>query len=191
MTTTNQTRSKNLKATQVGQLISGAKKHFPTGTQPITLGGAAMTIDQVTSELQTFLTNRSAVLAAQATARTQVSTEDNQMPALNESIRAFRAYIKVTFGGQADVLADFGMKPPKATTPMTAEQKAVAVAKRAATRVARGTKGPKAIQSVKGNITAKLVVEPGTTPPPATPPATPPTAPGPQSPANGSSPTHS
>jgi hypothetical protein len=97
---------------------------------------------------------------------------------LNAFISAFTAFIKAAFRGKADVLADFGIKPPKATTPMTAEQKAVAAAKRAATREARGTKGPKAKKAVHGNITAELVVKPApaTTPEaspttPATPPA--------------------
>jgi len=58
---------------------------------------------------------------------------------------------------------------------MTAEEKAVAAAKRTATRAARGTKGPKAIKAVKGNVTAELVVTPAT----AATTEVPPTAPAP------------
>ena len=43
---------------------------------------------------------------------------------------------------------------------MTAEKKAVAVAKRAATRAARGTLGKKKKKDVKGSVKAELVVTP-------------------------------
>jgi len=74
--------------------------------------------------------------------------------------------VKVTFGNQPDALADFGLAPPKARAPMTAEQKAVAAAKRKATRVARGTLGKKQKKAVKGAVTATLVVTPQAGPQP-------------------------
>lgn len=46
---------------------------------------------------------------------------------------------------------------------MTAEGKAVAAAKRKATRAARGTKGLKAKSQIHGNVTATLVVTPADT----------------------------
>jgi hypothetical protein len=169
---------KNSKATRVGQLIAGAKKHFPNGSTPLTLGGAPTTIDGVTGQLAGFVSNRAAVVAAQAAATTKVQTERAAMPALNALIDAFIAFVRFTFGTQADVLADFGLAPPKARVPMTAEQKAVAAAKRKATREARGTKGPVAKKAVKGNITAQLVVTPAASEATGAPtaPATAPTA---------------
>lgn len=83
------------------------------------------------------------------------------------------AFVRFNFGSDPEALADFGLKPPKARTPLTAEQKAAAAAKRKATREARGTKGPKAKKDIHGNVTAKLVVTPAD---PST-PAAPPTAP--------------
>ena len=61
------------------------------------------------------------------------------------------------FGTQADVLADFGLAPEKARTPLTVEQKAAAAAKREATRVARGTKGAKAKKGIKGAVTGVVM----------------------------------
>jgi hypothetical protein len=174
--------SKNGKAAAVSKLIAGAKKHFPNGSLEIPIGGVSMTIDAATKELQTYVDNRAAVVAAQATARTQVAAERGKIDALNAFISAFTAFVKAAFRGKADALADFGIQPPKAKTPLTAEQKAVAAAKRAATREARGTKGPKAKKAVHGSITAELVVTPApaTTPKaPAAIPATPPAAAGP------------
>jgi hypothetical protein len=170
---------KNSKAALVGQLIAGAKKHFPNGSTQLTLGGAPTTVDGVTSQLAGFVTNRAAVVAAQAAATTKVSAERAAMPALNALIDAFIAFVRLTFGTQADVLADFGLAPPRARTPMTAQQKAVAAAKRQATREARGTTSAKVKKAVHGNITASLVVTPGTPAPAAAPEATPP-SPAPQ-----------
>ena len=48
---------------------------------------------------------------------------------------------------------------------MTADQKAVAVAKRAATRTARHTAGPKQKAAIKGNVTVAVVTTPAAPPP--------------------------
>jgi len=152
--------NKNGKATRVGKIIAGTRKHFTNGSQQISLAGATTTIDGAVNEMQTFIDNRSAVVSAQATAKTKLAAERAAMPALDAFIDAFVAFIKVTFGAQADVLADFGLPAPKARAPMTAEQKAVAAAKRKATRAKRGTLGPKAKKAIHGNVTATLVVTP-------------------------------
>jgi hypothetical protein len=156
---------KNQQATAVGQLIAGFKKHFPNGTDKVTLGpSASPTVDQLTSELQAFIGNRAAVVAAQANARAKVDAEQTQMASLLALISATVAFVRFTFGNSADVLADFGVAPIKTRTPMTAEEKAVAVAKRAATRKARGTTGPRAKKGVKGAVNATLVVTPAEAP---------------------------
>lgn len=154
------TDNKNGRATNVGQLIAGVKKRFPQGSQQLALGGTTITVDDATSKLETFVTNRAAVVAAQAVARRRLDEERAQLPELNAFITTFTAFLRVTCGTQADALADFGLRPPKTREPRTSEQKAVAAAKCKATREARGTKGRKAIQAIKGNVTAKLVVTP-------------------------------
>jgi hypothetical protein len=76
-----------------------------------------------------------------------------QGPPLRSRMAAFVAFVKASFGPTPDVLADFGLKPKKAPTPLTIEQKAAAAAKRAATRAARRTMGAKQKKAVKGTIT--------------------------------------
>jgi hypothetical protein len=164
--TNTQKPGKNSKAAAVSQLIAGAKKHFPNGSQTVSLGGASMTIDAATQELQSYVDNRSAVVAAQATAKAKVAVENAALPALDALISAFIAFVRLSFGSQADVLSDFGLAPHKARTPQTAEEKAVAVAKRNATRAARGTKSPKAKSAIHGNVTAQVVVTPAAVPAP-------------------------
>ena len=158
----------------VGNLIKGSGQHLDP-TQKVVLGGTATTVAAILTQLQSFVNNRNAVVAAQATARDAVATERAQAPALNVVIDAFEAFVRFTFGEKATVLSDFGLAPRKVPAPKTAEEKAVAAAKRKATRQARGTMGPKQKQSVKGNVTATLVVTPAAAPTPA--PAQAPVAP--------------
>jgi hypothetical protein len=164
---------KTQKAAQVTNIISGAKKRFPNGNQIITIGGETVTVDQATAKMQTFVDNRDAVETAQAGATAKVAAEQAQAPSLLAFIAAFVTFVRLTFNNAADVLADFDIPPPKVRTPMTAQAKAIAAAKREATRAARGTTSKKAKKNVKGNITAALVVTPATPPAPAAPVATP------------------
>ena len=150
--------NKNGKATQMAQVITGARKNFPNGAQTLTLDGASTTIDAVLKELQGFVDDRVAIVAAQTAARNKVAAERAGLPAITALLAAFIAFVRNTLGPTAEALADFAIPARKVPVPKTAEQKAVAAAKRKATRVARGTKGPVAKKAVRGNITAQLVV---------------------------------
>jgi len=137
------------------------KKRYPNGSEKIALpDGQTKTVDEITSGLQTVVTNRANVVAARAGLKSQVETEQTQLPALMTLVSAVLAFVRFNFGSDPGALADFGLEPHKTPTPLTAEQKAVAAAKRQATRDARGTKGPKAKKEIHGNVTAKLVVTP-------------------------------
>ena len=154
-------------ATEVTQVIAGAKKRIPNVNQALPVGTSTMTVAAVLGQLQSIIDNRAAVVAAQATAKAKVAAEKAAMPALTVIFHAFVAFIRFTFGSDPEALADFGLAPHKVPAPMTAEQKAVAAAKRKATREARGTMGPKQKKNVKGNVTATLVVTPAASPTPA------------------------
>jgi hypothetical protein len=150
--------SKTSVATIAGGLITGMKKRFTNGAQPLTFGGGAVntTVTATIANLQAIVDNRAAVTTAQAAAKAKVALEDAQMPALLAFLRELEAFIRLSFGADATALADFALAPPKARTPMTAEQKAVATAKAAATRKVRG-----ASKTATGNVQATLVVTPG------------------------------
>src|ERR1700734_3631982 len=135
-------RSKNTLAARATSLAAGARKHFPNGAQSLTLDGEAVTVDDVAGDLATLAANRQAVVTAQAAAATKVRLERAQAPALMAVMAAFEVLVRVAFGKSADVLADFGLAPHATAAPMTSEQKAAAVAKRAATRAVRHTMGP-------------------------------------------------
>jgi hypothetical protein len=110
-------------------------------------------------------------VAARATLKAKVDIERAAQPARNALIKAFVKFLHFTFEHSPEALADFGLTPPKAPRTLTAEEKAVATARREATRAARGTKGPRARQKVKGNVDVNVVVTPQAPAEPATPAA--------------------
>jgi hypothetical protein len=158
-------RAKNSLAAEVMQLIAGANKHFPDGSQALQVGGATFTVTALTQELQGFVDNRDAVEASKAATKAKIEIERVQSPSQLALIRAFVTVVRGTFGNSADALADFGLVPPKVRVTKTAEQKAVTAAKIAATRKARGTMGKNQKKNVKGSVTAQLVVTPVATSP--------------------------
>ena len=167
------TRGMDSVVTRAKQLILGMKKYYPNASTSLQIGGTTFTVSELTQSMQDFVNTRDAVEAAQAAAKAKVQTERSQSTSQIAIIRGFEAFVRATFGTKADVLADFGLAPPKVRVPRTAEEKAVSAAKSAATRKARGTMGKNQKKSVKGSITAKLVVTPVTTSPVSPPVATP------------------
>jgi hypothetical protein len=167
----NNNRSKNGKAAAVTAFITGAKQFFTKGNQMVPLEGTTMTVTAALTQLQTFVDNRAATVAAQATAKAKVAAEKSQAPALLALFGAFETFVRLTVGNDPEGLAGFGLEPHKVPAPLTAEEKAVAAAKRKATRDARGTTSKKQKKSVKGNVTAALVVTPAAAAPPTPAPA--------------------
>jgi hypothetical protein len=172
----------------LGKMITGTKKRYPVGSTVLSFGSGTHTVDDVTGAMQALITNRSNVEAAENATTVALEAERAAMPALLALIAAFTKFVRATFTS-ADALADFDLTPRKVPAPMTAEAKAIAAAKRAATRKARGTTSAKQKATVKGNVTAQLVVTPVTTAP-APAPAAPAPATGGTTPGGGTTPAH-
>jgi hypothetical protein len=163
--------SKNTDVTLAKQLVAGVTKHFSTAST-LAFGNGSFTPAQVEASLQTLINLRTAVDEAQAVAKAKIVAEAAQAPSLRSQMAALVAFVKATFGASPDALADFGLKPRKARTPLTIDQMAQAAAKREATRTARHTMGSKQKKAVKGTVTT-IVTPQQPTPAPA------PTAPSP------------
>src|SRR5260370_2232484 len=151
-------------AQRVRSLIAGTLKHSPGGS--LTLDGQPFTEDTLIQVLQSLEDALSKVDTAKASWKDALKGLVDVKAKVNPVIGAFRSWINATHGNAPATLADFGMTPRKVPTPLTAEKKAVAVAKRAATRVARHTLGPTkqaAIQDA-AHVTVVTTVAP---PPPA------------------------
>ena len=146
------TIGKTNEAAQAEQLIVGAKKHFATAAS-LAFASGTHTPAEIESALQTLIDSRAAVTAAKAVFDAKIVDEATQTAPLRPLVRAFAAFVKVTFANSPDILADFGFKPPKARTQLTVEQKAVATARAKATRAARHTMGTNQKKQVKGTIT--------------------------------------
>jgi hypothetical protein len=137
-------------------LVAGTQKHFAT-VASLTFASASFTPAQVAAKLQELVTLRTDTDNARATLETKVAADTVQAPALLTFQRAYVQFVKTTFSNSPDILADFGLKAKKARTPLTVERKATAVAKNAATRSARGTKGAKQKLEVTGAVTGVVV----------------------------------
>ena len=143
------------------------------------LSSVPYTPAQIIGALGLLVSLRQAVEGAEATTKAKLAAEEAQAPALLSLMAALVQYVKVTYRGSPDVLADFGLKPRKPNTPMTAEQKAAANAKRKATRAARGITTKAVKQAQTGNVvgvTITPVLAPASNAPVVTPasPAAPP-----------------
>jgi hypothetical protein len=158
------TRGKNTDVALAKQLVAGTKQHFST-VGSLTFGNGTFTPAQVEASLQTLIDLRTAVDDARSVTRAKIAAEAAQAPSLRSQMAAFVAFVKATFGNSPDALADFGLTPKKTRAPLTIGQRATAAARRAATRAARHTMGPKQKQQVKGTITT--IVTPPAAPAPA------------------------
>jgi hypothetical protein len=145
-------------------LSAGTTKHYPNDADTLAFGGAKYTVKEVQANLAEIEALRTATIEAQANAKARAAAEKARLPTLFAFLIAYVAFVKATFGDTVDVLADFGLAPRKAPRPLTPEEKALAKAKRKATREARGTKGPVARLATVGNVVG-VTVTPITKPP--------------------------
>jgi hypothetical protein len=166
MTTTNRTNTQG----KDQQLINGIQKNLEQMSS-LALGGTTYT----PATLVAFIQSRIDAANQVATAKATWQHAGTAYLALNKQadvvVHDLKQLVIAAFGGTSPKLADFGFAPRKVTV-LTPEEKAAAAAKRAATRAARGTKGPKAKLAIKGTVPA---TEPATAAQPAAPTA--PTAP--------------
>ena len=150
-------KSRNTKASLAKQLVAGAQKHL-ANMGNLVIAGSTVTLQQVVDQLTKLATLRDDVAAARATLKTKLEAEKNQAPPADAFFDAFVQFVRATFGNSADVLADFGLAPKKVRTPLKADQKAAAAAKRKSTLAARGIVGTRKRAAVKGNVTGLEMV---------------------------------
>ena len=140
------------------QLIAGIQKRLQ-GFPPMTLGGVSYTPATLVDLFQGQINAINSVSSLKAQWHDTIQTEKAVRLHMTLVIQGIKALVLQNFPGNTEALADFGFTAKKRAV-QTAEQKAAAAQKRAATRVARNTMGPKAKLAVKGVVA---------TPPPAHP----------------------
>ena len=130
------TKAKRNQAAQTAadqSMIDGFNKHAATLLTVLVAGSTLKTSDLVMVLEGRIAAIRNAI-AARAAAMTAVAAMNAELARTAALVSGTRQALKVGFAGQADLLGDFGLQPPKVRTPPTAEEKARAAAKAQATR---------------------------------------------------------
>ena len=129
-------------------VIEGIRRDL-AGMGSLPLDGKVYTPATLEARIQARIDAASAILAAKATWQHAIATYEAEDEEVSRVVGDLKGLVEYIFGRQCVQLADFGFAPRKQVT-LTEEQKVVAVAKRAATRKARGTLGPKAKLRITG-----------------------------------------
>jgi len=171
------TNSSTLK-TRDTSVMAGIDKHI---TSSITVNGTAYTPAALKAVFQSQITAIDANQALRKQLSDGVANTKTLAKTVDTMFQLLRSALIGQYGKSANaILNDFGMTVPKVPGAKTVEAKAIAQAKRTATRAARHTMGSVQKKSVKGNvvgITVTPVVAGTPAPAPSSPVATPP-APG-------------
>ena len=134
----------------VTALIAGTQKHTPNGS--FTLGNVTYTTASLAGLLQELVAALTALNAAQAGSRDAITALRGVDAKVGPVLRAYKRYLLATYGTATQTLADYGLEPAKARTPLTSAAQVTAALKAKATRTARGTRGPKQKALIKGTV---------------------------------------
>jgi hypothetical protein len=137
-------------------LIAGAQKHTPNGS--LTLGSATYTVPALVQLVKSLADALDAADAAKASWQDALKNATDTKAKVGPVVRDYQSWVAVTYRGTPSTLADYGVTPRKAPTPLTAQQKATAALKRKATRTARHTMSKKQKKNVKGAAPAATPV---------------------------------
>jgi len=143
--------------------IAGTQKHFPTGQ--LTVGNVVYAVASLIALFESLIAAMSKHAAAKVSAKDALVELRAVQVQVDPVVQGYKELLVAMFGQSSQTLADFGLGPRKKPAPLSVEQKAAKKAKAEATRIARGTKGPKAKLGIKGTV--------ATAEQPAPPPAAP------------------
>lgn len=146
------------------QILAGIRKDLMTIPQ-FNLGAEAFTPTALLARIQARVDAMNVLTAAEAAvdeARRNYKEVDQQTQRI---VADLQNVVMAAFGSTSPQLADFGFPVRKVYVPTDA-QKVAAVARRRATRKARGTMGPKAKLAIKGaeEAIAPTMLSPGAPP---------------------------
>jgi hypothetical protein len=150
-------RSKDTLINRIRQAIAGVQKHY-ANTPTLSLDGTSVPTPDVIATFQAAVTSIDAATVAETAFHQAVAAQHAAVVKAEATLSGLQKLVDNQLGTK--MRPDFGFAVPTRKTPDEAT-KAQAVAKRAATRAARGTKGPRQKAAIKGQVPA--------TPPTATP----------------------
>jgi hypothetical protein len=133
-------------------LIAGITKDLKT-VSSMPLAGSTYTPVTLIALIQSRINSANAVETARANWLAAIAAYQGLNTQVHEVEIGLKSFVINLFGKTSPLLADFGWLPSKRATQTTAD-KAVAIAKRAATRKARGTMSPKQKAKITGTVEA-------------------------------------
>jgi hypothetical protein len=140
------------KTTADQSLIDGFNKHgalIPT----MLIAGATRTPQEIVATLQSRIDASKESLSTRATWQTAIRAEQSLRDSTRTYISGVKQALLVSFAGQLDTLADFGLTA-RAVHVATPEESLAAAAKGRATRAARHTMGSRQRAAIKGTVAA-------------------------------------
>ncbi len=128
---------------RVAAMLQGFVREFPPSVQQVIFGGKPMTLAQVHERLQQIIETLANVHRTHETYRRAVAERRAALAAARSFYEDGVLFIRHHLGRESKRVTSFGIPSPKARRVLSSQEKAIAKAKAAATRVLRGTKGPK------------------------------------------------
>ena len=149
-------------------LAAGVTKRLSAMTT-IMIDNSAETPTEIEDKLMGFVRDREGVSVTKAAYEAAIAKASASQAVVVPFMGRLTAYVRATFGNATEILVDFGIAPLKARTPLTAEEKVAANAKREATRKARGVMGsaratPESTRGRRSGGQITPVTEPATAP---------------------------
>ena len=144
------TSNKTTTQARDSQVIAGISKDLKT-VSSLSLAGTKYTPTTLTDLIQSRISAANAVATARANWLAAVKTYQAVFTVVQEVESGLKQYVINAYGKTSTVLADFGFVVSKRAT-QTTEDLTLAIQKRAATRLARGTMSKKAKAKIKGTV---------------------------------------
>jgi hypothetical protein len=145
-TKTNSTMSKMAK---VQAMLAGLQKHYAS-TPSLSFNNQAVSVAAIIAIFQAYLTAAAAVVTDKAQYTSSVKARNTALASTSTMLQSLTAFLRVTFGNEPTVLADFGLTP-LVRHPSTVQVKAQAVDLRLKTRGLRHTMGSKQRLEIKAS----------------------------------------
>jgi hypothetical protein len=142
-------KNKTVRTNSNRKIVGAIKEHL---TEPVTLLGVKYTPAKLAKVFQEGIEVADATDRATKAWHAAVATEKKSTEDISNVQLLLRNHVTALFGEASTEFADFGFAPKKVTE-ADAQTKAVAVVKRAATRVARHTMGKREKKKVTGENT--------------------------------------
>jgi hypothetical protein len=144
--------NKDTRINTLRQAIVGLQKQYPP-TAILVLNGVSHAPADIAKVFQTSIDAADATTAATGEFHQAVALERAANATAEAMYRSLEAYVVNQHGSSPGALADFGITLPSRQVP-SADTVAGAAKKRAATRAARHTMGPRQKAGIKGTVPA-------------------------------------